>query len=165
MPNEIMKKSIKLFCVIWAVVFTFSGCSSLFASATPSKITLTPENASDYLTFSLHGGGGDPEYRSSYGIVYKTMEAYGNISGVSGYNYDNVVITLKFRFSVTTAGDKVGETKSITSWPISLNVGGNGTVNASESTYDKRASRYATEVECLGYEIVSVTGTVTPSSN
>lgn len=162
-----MKKSIKLFCVILAIVFTFSGCGSSFLGGS-SKITLTPENASDYLTFSLHGGGGDPEYTSTFGIVYNTMEAYGNISGVSGYNYDNVSITLKFSFRLTSAGGKDHGIHSITTEPIQLNVGGNGTVKKSEDSYNDGTfnySLYEGEVECLGYEIVSVSGTVTPSGN
>ena len=96
------------------------------------------------------------------------MEAYGNISGVSGYNYDNVSITLKFSFRLTGAAGKDHGIHSITTNPIQLNVGGNGTVKESEDSYNDGTinwTLFEKEVECLGYEIVSVSGTVTPSSN
>lgn len=158
-----MNKCIKLISVLISVILLFCGCTSADLMGGKSSITLTTENASDYLTFSLHGGGGNPDYSSSYGIVYHSVEAYGDISGINGYEYDNVNVTLKFNYKLTPAGNYDNENYDIITDPIPLNVGGYGVVNVSERTNKNTYYKfYESDVECLGYEIISITGTVKP---
>ena len=161
-----MKKTTKLICVILSVIILFTGCG--MSGLGTSQVTLTKENATDYLTFSLHGGGGDPQYSSTFGVVYNTMEAYGSIEGISGYSYNNVTIVLNFKFRLTSASGKDNGIQTISSGPVVLNLAGNGTVQASGDSYKAGTMNYSlfeSKVECLGYEIVSITGTVSPSSN
>lgn len=161
-----MKKSIKIISLLMVMILSLCGCSSSGGFGNNSSVTLTPDNASDYLTFSLHGGGGDTDYTSTWGIVYRSLEAYGTISGLPGYEYNNASIILKFTYSLTGAdGDSNGRYE-ITTEPISLNIGGNGNVNVTENTRREAyytTSFYESDVECLGYEIVSITGTVKSS--
>ncbi|GEM_PF-2429862 len=159
-----MKNTIRIISIILSAVIILSGCSFSNGTTKDSKnIVLTTENASNYLTFSLYGGGGSPDYSSSYGVVYRTVEANGDISGISGYEYDNVNITLKFNYKLTPAGNYDNENYDIITEPIQLNVGGYGVVNVSERTNNNTYYKfYESDIECLGYEIVSITGTVKP---
>ncbi len=161
-----MKNSVKLISVLMAIMLLFCGCTSSGFLGGKSSTALTTENASDYLTFSLHGGGGDPDYSSTYGIVYHSVEVNGDISGISGYEYNDVSIVLKFSFKLTSSDGTDNGTYELTTEAIPLNVGGNGIVNVSESNREEAyftTSFYESNIECLGYEIVSVTGSVKPA--
>ena len=163
-----MKNTLRITLLILATFVLLSGCSLPNGATERSKdIVLTTENASDYLTFSLRGGGSDPSVTSE-GIKYASVQANGNISGISGYEYNDVTITLKFSFKIISYshnmwGDKDTFIFDVTTDPIQLNFGGNGVVNAYEEI-DRAFSFGVKErsVECLGYEIVSITGTVRP---
>lgn len=154
-----MKNVIKLLAIILSVVIIFSGCSLSNGTIASNKkdITLTTENVYDYLTFSLHGGGGDSDYSSYYGIYYKSLVANGNISGVSGYEYDNVSVNLVFEYKITKKGEDFSQSFTTLPKTVELNIGGSGVVSVSDPF-----SVGLTEVKCLGYEVVSVTGTVKP---
>lgn len=154
-----MKNTIRIISIILSAVIILSGCS--FSNGTTKdrkKIVLTTENVSNYLTFSLHGGGGNSNYNSYLGeIVYKSLEASGNISGISGYEYDDVSITLVFKYEITPSNDFISQTFTTLPETVDLNIGGNGVVNVSNPF-----TNGFTKVECLGYEVVAVSGTVKP---
>jgi len=155
-----MRNTIKVFSIILLAVILFSGCSFSNETTRNTKkdIVLTTENIHDYLTFSLHGGGGNSNYNSYLGeIVYKSLEASGNISGISGYEYDDVSITLVFKYEVTPSDDFISETFTTLPKTVNLNIGGNGVVNVSNPFTNS-----FTKVKCLGYEVVAVSGKVKP---
>ena len=153
-------KALKILCLVISVVLLFSACS--FGGSTvdettteetaKNEIQLTTENASQYLTFELHGY--PTNYSSSY---YTGVVVNGTISGIAGYTYNNVTVTIDVTFSYNNYDDYSldDETYKVTT-SSQLNLGGSGTV-AYEEEY---TGNHMTDVNCLGYTITSVTGTV-----
>ena len=162
-----MNKFIKLISIVLSLVLLFCGCASNSSNEKPT-ITLNQDSASEYLTFSLHGGGGEPEYSSLYGaIAYHTVEAYGTIQGKSNCLYENVSIILKFTYKVTGLSSVEKESRDyyFVTDPIELDSNGCGTVDVSKNTDLQYWKFFEKEVECLGYEIVAATGTIiTPTA-
>ena len=159
-------KFIKTMCLVLSVMILFSACSTIDGT-TNNEIQLTTDNASQYLNFSIKGGGDGADYSSMYGIGYENIAVNGTITGIAGYTYNNVTITMKFSFTYedwSGGQDSYGGdyTQSITQ-DIALNVGGSGNVSASERI-QLEPYHYVghwSNVECQGYEIVDITGTVT----
>ena len=170
-------KFARVICLLLSLCLVFSACSATSSNqsastseqetTTSNEIQLTTENASNYLTFEIKGGGAGTDYSSMYGIGYEGVTVNGTITGVSGYTYNNVTITMNFKFTYENWGggrDYTGGdyTQTITE-DVVLNAGGNGTVSASEKI-QLEPYHYVghwSNVECLGYEIVSASGTVT----
>lgn len=156
-------KTIKLLTLVLATIFVFSACSmsdnasneAAVSKSVSNEIQLTTENASQYLTFELHGYPTD----YSYG-TYKKVAANGNISGIPGYTYNNVTVELSFSYSYTygSRSDSCVITAS-----SDLNLAGNGTVSVEETAKHNGTNvvAYMSDCECDGYTITSVTGTVT----
>lgn len=162
-------KSLKVLCMVFALIIVLSACSASNSVADNSNVSeenksneiqLTTQNASQYLTFELHGY--PTEY--SYGS-YKKVAANGTISGIPGYTYNNVTVELSFSYSYTY-GSSGSDTCEITT-SSTLNLAGNGTVSVEETAKHSGANSniiaYMSDCECNGYTIISVTGTVTPN--
>ena len=142
-------KTIKVFCTILSVVLIFTRCS--MSDNASNEIQLTTENASQYLTFELHGYPSD--YNASWDS-YSELTVNGTITGVPGYSYNNVVITVAVGFKYH--GDDYADHNHTIEASSTLNIGGSGTVSASEYI-----GGHMSLVESTGYTITSVTGTVT----
>lgn len=156
-----MKRILSLCVILTLLAAIFSSCSYSGTESNSSDIQLTTDNATNYLTFSIRGGGSDAEYIFS---EYKYKSAYfnGTITGVSGYTYNDVTITVSCKYSCQNSS---GKTETFTlSDTTSLNVGGNGSVSAEDTTdhlTGYSGYHYCTSVECNGYVITSISGTVT----
>ena len=150
-----MKKTLALFmsALLVFLCVCFSGCDM---PGVKQKTTLTTDNIDQYITVELKGGGDDFTYM--YSDYYaKALSVTGSITGVPGYTYENVSITISCTFTGTKHSGIWGETVTQTVTTIAnLNVGGSATVVANE-----KADNYMKDVSCLGYEIISVSGTVT----
>lgn len=155
---------------VWAILMALiiltvlvSGCDA----SSSGKVALTVDNASDYLEFNIKAGGDDSEYSSMrQAVAHKSAFMSGTISGISGYTYDNVVVTIActFTFEEMSGGRRPGlESKYTTtlSETVKLNVGGNGKIAKKEELHVLPNSDEAFKnVKCSGYVIESISGTV-----
>lgn len=157
---EILKRTLCIISTAILVLTVFSACSHNNAEIenVNNEIQLTTDNASQYLTFELHG------YPTDYSSgTYKKVAVNGTISGIPGYTYNNVIIELDFDFS-WSYGEGYGYhsgTHTATA-TTELNLAGNGTISIEETARQSgNISVYMKNCSCDGYRIVSVSGTVT----
>lgn len=153
-----------MICIsIMVFMVLFSGCDV----SDTNKITLTVDNASDYLEFNIKAGGADAKYNSYlHSLGYASVFMSGEINGISGYSYDNVVVTIacSYSFEDNAGGRLPGlEWKYHTtlSETVKLNVGGNGKIEKKEDLEVlTNCIEYFKNIECPGYVIQSISGTV-----
>lgn len=151
-----MKKIICCFLSLVLIICTFTACVNNSKSKGNNVVVLTPDNASDYFTFHINGGGADFDNISS-NICY-SVQFNGTITGLAGYTYNDVEIEITCYYDLQTTSCKGSCTLSDTT---TLNLGGNGNVNASERIYRRTTLFDKCVVNCTGYEVTSITGTVT----
>ena len=149
-----MKKitTIILILSMTCALLTLSGCGN-DKNQNNDKISLTVDNCEDYISVDsakVYGTGNSFWSSNLSAYMYYSAEGTVSISGLSNYEYNNVVVNITIHFSYGT------DNRSI---PISvyLNKGGNGkatnTIKLDGWTNDW-IQKYAY------YEITSVSGSI-----
>lgn len=165
-------KKIKILSLLLVCVLLFTACSAgggsniestdTTTSTINNSVQLTTDNASQYLNFNLHGYPSD--YDGYY--FYEKLVVTGSISGIAGYTYNNVSVKLSVKFTFDKKwSNELWSTVDSCSVEIAtqLNLGGNGNVSVEEAPTTQNGVNLGSikNVECLGYTITSVTGSVT----
>ena len=142
---------ISIFVCLFAVI-ALTSCGGDSSKPEDNSIILTVDNIENYVTLSVKPNCTQSSY-NSVGCGKCQFGAYTTVTGIAGYTYNNVKITVKAAFSY------LGESDSVT-MIINCNVGGNGSDSAVSSRYIYDFKR-AWMTQNAHYEIVSVTGTCT----
>lgn len=163
-----MKKVLSIFLLL-VMCFSFAGCSSNDSdtkSDSKNYIDLTFANYEDYLEFSLKYSLGGTSQTYGFGKCYSDLQPDVKISGAtSNYIFNNVDVAIRFfgtyysypysHYNKTPSANKIELDETIT---IHCNVGGNGTY----STPIKLIGLTTMDSLNIAYEVVSVSGSVTP---
>lgn len=145
----VLKRKFSIFITMLVCLFALVGLTSCGGNSEPKTITLTTDNIEDYINLSVY-----PDIQYNYD-KYQTYYFGGKAeaTGIEGYSYENVTITIKVGFSY------IGESRDVT-FTVKCNVGGNGSGHAqnSKKVYDFQSDWMT---KSAYYDIVSVTGTCT----
>lgn len=144
-----MKRNIFIFLLV--LMFAFVGCGKTEGEPENKKIILTTSNIENYINLSVYPDIEAVSY--SYGTGTYKFGGRATTSGIAGYSYENVTITIKASFSY------LDESRDVT-FKVKCNVGGYGSGSAvnSKSVYSFKRNWMT---EHANYKIVSVTGTCT----
>lgn len=167
---EEKKKSNKLKIIVpVAIVIVILAVVGIIALTGNRKIKLTMENYSNYLNVEITSAGtGTPfihRYESKYmgmGTFYPEGQLQVNIEGVSNnFNYENIVVKVKFDsdYSVFDINEEMRK-EHITETVIvdNCNIAGNG-----RNYKNFKINGYTSSTPFIKGEVVSVSGTVTPT--
>lgn len=142
-----------LMIALCLMLFLFSGCTE---STKNDRIQLTRENFEQYVNLTCRASGAPSAYANG---KYDGMIGYATCTGISGFYYENVSVTIRIHFDD-------GRNEANPKIKLNLNVGGNASGQQYYTICNKQTgySAYVTVSDITAYStysIESVSGTVT----
>ena len=139
--------------VLCFILLLFSGCSE---SKQDNSIRLTKENFENYVNLTCRASGASSAYNNG---KYDGMIGYATCTGIAGYYYENVSVTIRIHFDD-------GRNEANPRINLRLNVGGNASGQQYYTICNKQTgyTAYVTSSDITAYStysIESVSGTVT----
>lgn len=151
----VCKKHFSIIITMFICLFSLIGLTSCdFESDGPvetkdNSIILTVDNIQTYINLSVY-----PDLKC-HDYKYHVYDFGGRatVTGITGYSYNNVSITIKVGFNHMTKSREV-------TFTVKCNIGGNGSGGAKHDT-QVIGLEGDWIIACAYYKIVSVTGTCT----
>ena len=145
-PSQVSAKNKIVIAVVLAVAILIGAFAIYWFAFRGTK--LTPENVSDYITVSLSGTLNE-SYTGEYFTYYDSVDLYGNVKGVSGYEFEDVSIIIDVYVGSMSEEDTV-------SFVVYLNKDGDAIIDTTRYFGEDRTCILGIQ----SYDIVSVSGKV-----